>query len=108
LPRALARPRSRLLQSLSAALASTSIMARLHDPDHVLADETARQFIEHLERAGITVTPNARPAPPQQRPATATPGHRRRLTWPSLAVRGWLSQDEANPRRTPPTPYKHA
>ncbi|MGI4954142.1 MAG: hypothetical protein ACRYGM_20250 [Janthinobacterium lividum] len=66
-PVALARPRSRLLQCLSAALPGTPVMARLHDPDRALADETARQLVEHLERAGITVTLNARPAPPLQR-----------------------------------------
>lgn len=56
-----ANPQSDLVHSLSAALHKTPIMARLHDPDHALADETARQLVESLERIGIMVTMNADP-----------------------------------------------
>ncbi len=51
-----ADPRVDLLQSISAALQTTPIMSRLHDPDHVLSAITAHQLVESLERLGIVVT----------------------------------------------------
>ena len=56
-------PHSDLLRILSAALQTTPVMSRLHDPDHVLSDETARQLCARLERAGIIFMMAADPAP---------------------------------------------
>lgn len=53
---ALVGSRPDLLQSLSVALRTTPVMVRLHDPDHALADATARQLVASLQRLGITVT----------------------------------------------------
>lgn len=58
-----ATTRTDLLQSLSAALHTTPVMTRLHDPDHALSDETARQLVESLDRLGITMTKAAAGAP---------------------------------------------
>ena len=51
-----AAPRAHLLHSLSAALHKTPVMARMHDPNHTLSYETARQLVASLDRLGITVT----------------------------------------------------
>ena len=47
---------SEVLRAFSAALQGTSIMSRLHDPDHALAGETARQLVLDIERLGFIVT----------------------------------------------------
>ena len=63
-----------LIRNLSTALQSTLLMKRLHDPDHALSDESARQLVDSLEQVGFTMAMAADAAAQPIAPALAPDG----------------------------------